>query len=123
MRCHFFLIAFIFLCYGCQKPTESEYYKNVQDFIGKTPAELITAWGSPTQIINNSGKTYYIYTRQEEIPLPTAQENYPNGELQYISPLSGTPANNFDLYCQTTFVVSEGIITDWSFTGNNCKSD
>ena len=110
------------LCIACEKPTESNYYQNVKSWIGKTPEELITSWGEPTQVINNNNRQYYIYMVDKDIPLPGTDGQGGNGQLTYINPLTTTPAYNVNLFCQTTFIVREGIIVDWLFEGNACKA-
>lgn len=110
-----------FLC-ACQGPTESNYVRNVKSWVGRTPEELITQWGTPTQVLNNGNEQFYIYTVTKEIPLPETQDQGGNGQLNYISPIQGTSAYQTDLFCQTTFVVRNDRIIDWDFEGNACKA-
>lgn len=107
---------------ACTTPTVSGYTRNVKAWVGRTPEELITAWGPPTQVLENGETLYYIYTVNRTIPLPGTQARDPSGQLQYISPLQETPAYETDLFCQTTFVVSDDVITDWSFQGDACRA-
>ena len=113
------LFIFILLC-ACTGPSVSNYTRNVKSWIGRTPEELTTQWGAPTQVLNNGSEQFYIYSVIKEIPLPNtqAENELPND----ISPIQGTPAYQIDLFCQTTFVVRNDIIVDWSFEGNACKA-
>ena len=110
-----------FLC-ACQGPTESNYIRNVKSWVGRTPEELITQWGTPSQVLNNGNEQFYIYTITKEIPLSGTQDQGGNGQLNYISPIQGTSAYQTDLFCQTTFVVQNDRIVDWDFEGNACKA-
>ena len=110
------------LCAACAGPSEQNYERRVRQMVGKTPAELITAWGEPTQVINHGRGQYYIYLWSRAIPLPETQEWDNIGPVDYIGPLSETGIYDVDLVCQTTFVVRNDKVTDWLFDGNACKS-
>ena len=115
---------FLMLCLlglmACQSPSQSNYVRNVKAWIGHTPEELVTAWGSPTQVLQNGTDQFYLYSVQKVIPLPGTSSTYAQGPTDYISPLQGTSAAQTDLYCETTFIVRDDRIVDWSFMGNNC---
>lgn len=117
-----FLIGLLALITACTGPSEQNYEQRVRQMVGKTPEELISAWGEPTQIINHGERQYYIYLWSRAIPLPETQEWDNIGPFEYVSPLTDTTAFDMDLVCQTTFVVRRDRIVDWLFDGNACKS-
>lgn len=117
-----FLIGLLTLITACTGPSEQNYEQRVRQMVGKTPEELITAWGEPTQIINHGERQYYVYLWSRVIPLPATQEWNNIGPFEYVSPLTDTTEFDMDLVCQTTFVVRRGQVVDWLFDGNACKS-
>ena len=110
------------LCVACAGPTEQNYTRQVRSWIGKTPEELITAWGQPTQVFEQDNRQYYIYRTERDIPIAGTQDWYNDQIPGYISPIFGAPVYEMQLFCETTFVADNGRITDFAFAGDNCKS-
>ena len=122
MKIKYIFMSLICLLGACSTPTESNYIRNVKAWLGRAPAELVSQWGEPTQVLNNGTEQFYVYTVDKDISLPGTNDRYAQGQLDYISPLEGTSAYQMNLYCQTTFVVKNDRIIDWLFEGNACKA-
>ena len=114
------ILLFLIICAGCQAPTEENYVRNVKAWVGHTPEELISQWGEPTQVISNQGSQYYIYMIHKDIGLGEMTGNGGINEENAVYPLQNPQVYQADLFCQTTFVVQNGIIQNWSFEGNDC---
>lgn len=90
------------------------------DWVGETPAALISSWGNPTQVINNNGYQYFIYMRAENIIFGDDEGQAGVGPLQMINGIpQATPVGN--LFCQTTFVVEAGQIVKALWQGDGCN--
>ncbi len=122
MKIKYIIMCLVALLGACSTPTESNYIRNVKAWLGRTPTELVSQWGEPTQVINNGEEQFYIYMVDKNIQLPGTSDRYAQGQLDYISPLESTPAYQINLYCQTTFIVKNDRIMDWLFEGNACKA-
>ena len=118
----FIMACLLALCVACAGPSEQNYQQKVSAWVGKTPAELVTAWGEPTQVIPRGPIQYYVYLWHKAIPLPGTQDWDVVAPIDYVSPLTDTSVYAMDLVCQTTFVVKNDHIVDWLFDGNACKS-
>jgi len=115
-----FLLFGLIMCSACTVPTEVDYMRNVKAWVGHTPAELITQWGEPTQVISDQGKQYYIYMVNKNVGLNEVTAYGGINEENAVYPLQNPQVYNTNLFCQTTFVVQDEEITDWSFNGNDC---
>lgn len=123
MTKHLIILALLGICTACQTPSEANYRRNMNAWIGKTPQELISQWGQPTQVLNTAEGQDLIYMVEKQIPLPGTNGRYATGQLDYASPLEGTPAYQTTLSCQTIFVVQNNKIINWMFEGDNCKAN
>ncbi|MCQ8105575.1 hypothetical protein NP590_15800, partial [Methylomonas sp. SURF-2] len=130
---------------GCA--TSANYEKILNSWVGAYDSQLVSAWGPPqNSYISNDGKRFLEYSSQTNIPFGgyaylTPQTTHHNGVVNTYNSSSGdsayavysgtstsylqkqAPIQNVSLKCITRFSVnSSGIITDWSWQGNNCTA-
>ena len=105
---------------GCTVPNESNYIRQVSSWLGRTPEELVTQWGEPTQVIPNQGNLYYIYMTKKDIELNNIAADGGTNEENAIYPLENLEVSQANLFCQTTFVIQNGLITNWAVEGDDC---
>ena len=96
-----FLIALLFALLGCHNK-QSNYAQFLQSWIGKSEADLVATWGAPNEMKNiTQQQQQFVYIKQK------SQKN--DFGLELIS------------YCQTTFITTNDIITNYSFNGDGCN--
>lgn len=134
------LICFVSAC-----ATTAKYERVLNSWLGADSDRLVSAWGPPTSSydLSNGGKVLeyvwqgnmqlggYTYT----VPQTTyyngnvnvygnrgfAYGNYMGSSTTYVQQTS--PTYNIPLSCTTLFTTnSAGIITNWRWQGNNCKT-
>ena len=88
-----FLVFMCLLATACV--SSPDYGESLQVWIGANQQSLTNAWGNPATI-------NYITPNQQ---LLTYFQTSPDGEE----------------FCSTTFTVTDGNITDFSFEGDNCS--
>ena len=94
----------------------------METWIGSTEERLILSWGIPTNIYFSDNTKFITFTRSSTsysthtIPpiLPCNDQVFPYD----CSPKTTTSKNTY--YCDKTFQVVNGIVTRWSYRGNNC---
>ncbi len=116
------LLCVIGLLGGCLSG-EARYQRNMRGWVGRTPEELVTQWGSPTQVITNGDTEYFIYRIQKEAPLPNTSAFSTPTNPPILLPINETTRYQETFFCETTFVVQNDRITDWSFEGDACRAD
>ena len=119
------LFAVIILS-GCA--TTANYEKILNTWVGSPVDNLVMSWGPPQNSydFSNGGKVIeytalrsvmmggYSYTSPQRI-------YYSGTSTRYVR--RQTPRYNIALSCQTRFTInSAGIITKWSWQGNDCKA-
>lgn len=91
------------------------------DWIGETPVALISAKGSPTQIINTNGTQYLIYMTADGVTFgESAGETTPGNFIMS----NGFPRSSFTgvPFCQKTFIVENGLIVRAEQQGTACAT-
>lgn len=83
---------------GCA--TEERYKKELNSWIGRPESELIRQKGVPNGIYKLDGNKYLTYQYQNI-------SSY-NGKVKFF-------------HCDTTYVIENKVVIDWSFKGNACK--
>ncbi|MDD0995319.1 hypothetical protein M5G20_05490 [Pseudomonas sp. TNT2022 ID1044] len=122
----FLLVCCAVLMAGCA--TTAKYEAKLASWVGSPEGDLILSWGPPQQVYETDGGVKYLTyssSRQVYIPgtAPTYTTNYnPYTNSATTTSLGGTPAQSFNMGCQTTFQVSNGTISSWSWKGNDCTS-
>lgn len=94
----YLIFAIVLLISGCA-PTQ-KYGTMLDSWMGASAEKLILSWGIPqnTFIMSNGNKVI----------------EYSRNRISRI--------NNISIYCRTTFIINKGMIINWSWTGNDCKS-
>lgn len=142
MKTRFFSLA-LFLG-GCA--TSANYEKILNSWVGAYDSQLVSAWGPPqNSYISNDGKRFLEYSSHTNIPFGgytyiTPQTTHHNGVVNVYNNIGDStyavysatstsylqkqaPIQNISLNCITRFSVnSSGIITDWTWQGNNCTA-
>jgi len=87
------LLTYILLLSACV--TSQDYGTQLQNWVGANRTTLIDAWGSPAAV------------------------NYltPNQQLLTYFQMSPDGAE----FCRTTFTLTDGNVTDFTFEGDNCS--
>ncbi len=118
----FSLLVFVLLC-GCQTSLSKQFNVDEipQDWIGQTPIALMSAKGNPSQVINNNGYQYIIYMTGDNITFGNNEGDTPTGTFNMVDgyPQAQPFGNHF---CQQTYIVQNGIITNAKQQGNGCSN-
>jgi hypothetical protein len=113
--------------------TSQKYDKELQNWIGRKETALESAWGRPSaqKYLSPTDKVV-TYTRVSEWFIPSEYYFYNDGwgETNVIydpfmneydfTPYAQLVDTEVEEVCQTSFRVENGIITSWSWRGNNC---
>ena len=143
--CVLFLLAI--LTAGCA--TTAKYEGKLNSWVGAPADNLISTWGPPhnSTTLSNGGQVLeYTYRGNMQlggetytVPQTTYKSGYgtataygPGGTVNAYGNYNGTsttyvqqqrPVYNIPMICTTRFTVdSKGIIRNWAWQGNNCKS-
>lgn len=101
---------------ACQESITEQFSGNEtpEDWIGETPIALISEKGSPSQVINNNGMQYLIYTLINGQPLNTSNPN--NSTLNFENSARWNMP-----FCEIIFTVQNGLISEVSQKGSSCN--
>ena len=126
-----FLLILSFLLLAC---ANMAYEQKLRQWVGQYEQTLIESWGRPTvKKVNADGQTLLTYVTQNEYLVPTEYfYDYPgwdSGEMMYdpffadegMPPYAQIVDTEVEGICQTTFVVQDGVITAYRFSGNDCQ--
>ena len=93
------------------------FEKHIDNFIGKTEAELIGSEGIPTATYS-TGETKFIKYEQSERRMvhPGLPPTYYNGIM--VSPASPPIYNNFS--CEILYEIQKNKVINWKYKGNSC---
>ena len=138
------LILFLsFVLGGCE--TTANYEKVLQSWVGSNVDNLVMRWGPPANSYPvTSGGRVLEYSNQRTIQLggqttTVPQTTYTSGTANIYGTsgsASGTyagtsttyvqktaPVQNFAMQCTTRFTINaQGVITNWTWQGNDCKA-
>lgn len=97
---------------GCA--TTGKYEKVLKSWMGNDVNSLIASWGPPSnEYVMPNGSKMYTWLR---VGGTIVIANY----SQYLSMVT---AGSVTYWCKTTFTVnSEGVISNWRWEGNACRS-
>jgi hypothetical protein len=114
----------LFCLSGCaSQPTAAQYQKDLSGWLGKPEEELYAVWGYPNTTYS-VGEDAYIatYIRVSHEPIDDDKQPYADN-LSYDAmevPAYGLPTSQGIYYCKTSFVITEGEVTDYNFNGDDC---
>lgn len=130
-----FILILTFILFACATPVK--YDRNLNQKIGETKAELIKQMGRPSAAkIFANGDELLAYTKANDVYVPSEFYLYNQGALSnesdaYYSPFLGdydyspygaTFGYNVEYFCQTVFLIQNGMVTGWKWRGNNCTA-
>ncbi|MCQ4307954.1 hypothetical protein NA645_08125 [Pseudomonas stutzeri] len=111
---------------GCA--TTAKYEAILASWVGSPEGDLIRSWGPPQQVYDTgSGTKYLTYSSSRQVYIPGTSPTYTTNYNPYTNSATttsygGTPAQNINMGCQTTFEVSGGVISSWRWQGNDCRA-
>ena len=121
------LIIFIsaLILEGCTFPTELGYRQRLSPFIGSPQEDLIAYWGVPHRSYDVGEKRFLTYENRRNVSWPGTQPHYTTtyiGNMAYTNAVGGSGPFNIEHECETTFLVVKGVITSFTFKGNDCTA-
>lgn len=103
--------------------TQGKYKEILNSWVGSSESSLISSWGIPSSVYETNGLKYLTFRNNSTGYLPgtpgTAQTTI-IGNTAYTNYYGGTSGVMLNFNCETTFVVSDGVISNWSYRGNAC---
>ena len=125
MQKFWYCLTGLLILAGCRNIgyASAEYNQKLSGWLGKTVNELYADWGIPDQVLPVDGNRVVVsYYSSESHPLDDDYEPY-ESEISYDAMAQsnfGLPPNPPLFYCQTSFTINNGIVTDYSFNGDDC---
>lgn len=83
--------------------TEEKYNAKLNTWLNSPKEDLVLSWGVPSATYSVNKKTELITYKRSSI--------------------SSYNGNIYNWNCDTTFTITDGIITNWKWEGNSCRSD
>ena len=118
-----FLIIPLVLLFGCA--TTANYEKVLNSWVGSQESALVSSWGPPSSVYQSDRVKYLTYSKSNSGYVPGVAPSYQTtyvGNTAYTSPVGGSPGFAYNSNCSTTFTVTSGVITNWRYEGNACRS-
>lgn len=99
----------------------SAYSRQLDGYVGQSEASLYSQWGSPDNVVSISPYNKVVsYTEYYSVPLGGQTQPYTD-DLNYTAMNQGfTAENTNNYYCTTSFTIQNGIVTNYSFNGDDC---
>jgi hypothetical protein len=100
------------------------YSETVNSWVGSRETALVASWGIPSQVYTTDGVKYITYQRARTVYIPRQDPAYQTTTTYYGSitrPIGGSPGYTINRYCDTTFMIVDGVIQSCSFRGNDCR--
>jgi hypothetical protein len=101
------------------------YEAKLNTWLGKAEIALVEAWGPPDSFYEVGGKKYLTYLSASTGYIPGTAPIYHSrivGDTVHTHAHGGTPGAVYTLSCKTIFTVEGGVIRDWRWQGNDCRS-
>ena len=103
--------------------SRSKYEQKLNQWVGRDLNALYDYWGTPVNVSPIDDNSFMVtYYEQESQPIDDDYQPY-IGELSYSAmfvPSYGLPPNPPLFYCQTSFIIKNGIVTGYNFNGDDC---
>lgn len=128
-----YILVLIFL-FACATP--AKYDNKLAAMVGEKASTLVEAWGRPSarKILDN-GDEVYTYTKANNVYVPSEFYIYnqgfePSEDVVYgpflndynFGPYGETFGYQVEEFCQTSFLIKNGLISGWKWRGNDCVS-
>ena len=128
-----FVLILTFLVFACTS-YNTAYENKLNYFLGKNEQTLINSFGRPTsKKINGNGQTVVTYLKKEQYFVPTEyfydDPGWIDSDFVYdpfwadgdFAPYAQIIDSEVEEICQTSFVIENNIVTNYSFRGNDCR--
>jgi hypothetical protein len=120
----FAALAALLVLGGCA--TTANYEAILATWMGSTEAQLVSAWGPPQNVYQApDGSRILTYNSDRNVVIPGSAPTYTTqrvGNTYYTNAVGGTAPVNIGLNCQTNMTIVRGVITSWSYQGNDCTA-
>jgi hypothetical protein len=110
------LAAMAVLMAGCTS-TEERQARDAQ-FVGKPEAELATVLGAPVQARQAGGMEFLTYQDHHKETVPGNPFCF--GPAPFCGGAGFPPPRPATLVCNSTFMVSDGVVRGYSVSGDGC---
>jgi hypothetical protein len=111
----------------CSCATQAKYQAVCNSWLGSSEESLISSWGIPNGGSYSTDSTKYLtYINSSNIVIPGQAPTYQTtiyGNTAYTTQYGGSAPTTVNFHCTTTFTVKDGVISNYSFRGNNCVSN
>ena len=110
-----YLIGLMLLC-GCA--TSANYAAGLQKWVGEPEQMLYQEWGAPSNV-------FYISPNRKVVTFTHTSQNgtinpYGN-EVNYDVINSGyETTSGYSYYCSTSFTITNGFVSNYTFSGDDC---
>jgi hypothetical protein len=99
--------------------TEPPLEARLQPLVGRSEAELVTAFGVPAQTYEAGGERFLQYEERTSTVYPG--DAYFGGPYRRFGPAFYSPPLVVNRVCAITFVLRGGTVQSFSFRGNGCR--
>lgn len=109
---------------GCA--TTDGYAAVLQTYMGASERELIANVGPPQSVYEAGGTKYLTYSSAWQGQYGGTAPSYRTtliGNTAYSTPVGGTGPVTVTWACDTTFVIENQVVVNYSFKGNNCLAN
>ncbi|MBE6449055.1 MAG: hypothetical protein E7018_07180 [Alphaproteobacteria bacterium] len=134
MRKICFTLIFTFILFACASPIK--YDSKLNNLVGANKATLIKEMGTPSAVkMLSDGSEVLAYVKANDVYVPSEfylynQGNPANQQDVYspfledydFSPYGAAFGYQVEYFCQTAFLLQNGVVTAWKWRGNDCKS-
>lgn len=115
------LTSLMLVLIGCA--TTANYEKKLNTWVGATELELVRTWGVPEQVYETGGQKFLVYTSSRRIWIQGTPPSYTAttiGNTTYKNRTGGSPDQEMELNCRTTFELENDKVISWNWKGNDC---
>lgn len=117
------LAAVLIILTGCA--TRANYEKALNSWVGSSEIDLIRKWGVPQQFYETGGRKFIVYSSSRNMRIPGTPPSYNStvvGNTTYKNRVGGTPDQDIELNCKTTFELENEKVISWRWQGNDCTA-
>jgi hypothetical protein len=110
------LLILFMLVTGCA--TEQKYIDYCNAFRGAREKSVIQFWGIPNKTYEADGYKYLTYFNHDAVYTHASYNTIYSGNYANTTGYSSRPV---DLDCETTFILKNGKVKDYTYKGNDCR--
>lgn len=105
------------------QPTAARYEDALSAWIGQSEEALYSEWGYPNTTYSVGPDSFIAtYIQSYNEPIDGDTEPYA-ADMTYSAmrvPSYGLPTPQGVYYCKTSFIINNGIVSDYNFNGDDC---